>query len=36
MVGRKDATGTVWATPLGHRLPALARDLAALSVPNGA
>ncbi len=35
-VGRKDATGTVWATPLEHRLPALAKDFAALSVPNGA
>jgi hypothetical protein len=35
-VGRSDATGTAWATPLEHRLPALARDLAALSVPTGA
>ena len=35
-VGRRDATGTAWATPLEHRLPALARDFAALSVPNGA
>ena len=35
-VGRADATGTAWATPLEHRLPALARDLAALSVPTGA
>ena len=34
-VGRKDAPGTVWATPLGHRLPALARGFAALSVPTG-
>ena len=34
-VGRKDATGTVWATPLEHRLPALAKDLAALSVLSG-
>ncbi len=30
-VGRGDATGTAWATPLEHTLPALARDLAALS-----
>jgi len=30
MVGRKDATGTAWATPLEHTLSALARDLAAL------
>ncbi len=29
-VGREDATGTVWATPLEHTLSALARDLAAL------
>ena len=36
MVGRKDATGTDWATPLGHTLPALARDLAALRAPRGA
>jgi hypothetical protein len=28
-VGRKDVTGTVWATPLAHTIPALARDLAA-------
>jgi hypothetical protein len=35
-VGRADATGTAWATPLEHRLPALAKDFAALSVPNGA
>jgi hypothetical protein len=35
-VGRKDATGTAWATPLAHRLPALAKDFAALSMPNGA
>ncbi len=30
MVGRKDATGTDWATPLEHTPPALARDLAVL------
>ena len=36
MVGTRDATGTAWATPLAHRLPALATDFAALSVPNGA
>jgi hypothetical protein len=30
LVGRKDITGTAWATPLGQRLPALARELAAL------
>jgi hypothetical protein len=35
-VGRKDATGTAWATPLAHRLPALARELAALRAPRGA
>ncbi len=35
-VGKRDATGTAWATPLEHILPALARDLAVLSVPNGA
>src|SRR6266566_4038377 len=35
-VGRKDTTGTAWATPLAHRLPALARDLAALRVATGA
>ncbi len=35
-VGRKAATGTAWATPLEHRLPALASVLAALEVPNGA
>jgi hypothetical protein len=34
--GRKDATGTDWATPLEHRFPALAKDFAALSVPKGA
>ena len=32
---RGDA-GTAWATPLAHRLSALAKDFAALSVPNGA
>ena len=35
-VGRKDAPGTVWATPLAHTSPALAKDFAALSVPTGA
>ena len=35
-VGRRDAAGTAWATPLEHRLPALAKDFAALSAPNGA
>jgi hypothetical protein len=35
-VGRKDATGTVGATPLEHRLPALAKDFAALRAPRGA
>ena len=35
-VGRADATGTAWATPVEHRLPALAKDFAALSMPNGA
>jgi len=35
-VGRKDATGTAWATPLAHRLPALTTDFAAPSVPNRA
>jgi hypothetical protein len=35
-VGRADAAGTAWATPLEHRLPALAKSFAALSVPNGA
>ena len=27
MVGRKDVAGTVWATPLEHKLPTLAKDL---------
>jgi hypothetical protein len=35
-VGRADGTGTVGATPLGQRLPTLARALAALEGPNGA
>src|SRR6266566_6743854 len=35
-VGRADASGTAWATPLAHTPPALARDLAVLSVPTGA
>ena len=34
MVDRSDATGTAWATPLEHRLAALARDVAALKMPN--
>jgi hypothetical protein len=34
-VGREDAPGTVWATPLEHRFAALAMDFAALSTPNG-
>ena len=34
-VGRKDAPGTVWATPLEHRFAALAMDFAALSIPKG-
>ena len=29
-VGKKDATGTVWATPLGQPLPALPREFAVL------
>jgi len=33
-VGRRDATGTDWATPLEHRLPALAKDFAAIRVPK--
>ncbi len=33
-VTRSDAPGTVWATPLEHRPPALAKDFAVLSVPN--
>ncbi len=35
-VGRGDTTGTAWATPLEHRLSALARALAALRVAPGA
>ena len=34
-VDRRDATGTAWATPLEHRLPALAKNFAALSIPEG-
>jgi hypothetical protein len=34
-VGRKDAPGTVWANPLEHTPPALAKDFAALSMLNG-
>ncbi|HET8853525.1 MAG TPA: hypothetical protein VFN02_13465 [Ktedonobacteraceae bacterium] len=36
MVGRKDATGTAWATPLAQTPPALARDLAALKATREA
>src|SRR5713226_2010263 len=35
-VRQRGDAGTAWATPLAHRLPALARDFAALSAPNGA
>jgi len=35
-VGRTDATGTAWATPLEHKLPALAMNFAALRAPGGA
>ena len=35
-LGRRDATGTAWAAPLEHRLFALARDVAVLSVPTRA
>ncbi len=35
-VDRADAPGTVWATPLAHRLPALARARAALRGAPGA
>ena len=35
-VGRAEETGTVWATPLEHRLPALAMNVAALRAPRGA
>ncbi len=35
-VGRGDTAGTGWATPLEQRRPALARDLAALHMLNGA
>src|SRR5437016_8898883 len=35
-VDRRDATGTAWATPLEHRLPALAKTFAALRAPRGA
>ena len=35
-VGRKDVAGTVWATPLEYKLPALAKDFAALRTPSGA
>ena len=35
-VGRARAAGTAWATPLKHRLLALARDLAIRSGPNEA
>jgi hypothetical protein len=31
----RDAPGTVWATPLEHRLAALAMNFAALSIPKG-
>src|SRR5713101_4901543 len=36
MVGRRETTGTAWATPLEYTLPALARDLAALRTPREA
>ena len=35
-VGRGDRAGTVWATPLEQRRPALARNLAALNLLTGA
>jgi hypothetical protein len=35
-VERWDTTGTVWATPLEHRLPALSKAFAALQAPRGA
>jgi hypothetical protein len=35
-VGRKDVAGTVWATPLEYKLPALAKDFAALRTPREA
>jgi hypothetical protein len=35
-VDEQSVTGTGWATPLEHRLSALAMTFAALSVPNGA
>ncbi len=35
-VGRGDTAGTVWATPLEQRRAALARDVAALNMLNGA
>ena len=35
-VGRRDAAGTAWATPLEHTISALTKDFAVLSVSNQA